>query len=104
MEKSYHVMKINKRTKMKTKKITAAGLLRSPLFYMLLIMIMLLIPVLGISQPGPGGGGGTGGNPDGTGGSAPIDGGLGLLLAAGVGYGVKKLRDYKRLKKEEENF
>lgn len=89
---------------MKTKKIIAAGLLRSPLFYMLLIIIILLFPMLGISQPGPGGGGGTGSNPDDTGGSVPIDGGLSLLLAAGVGYGVKKLRDYNRLKKEEENF
>jgi len=25
----------------------------------------------------------------------PIDGGLGLLIAAGVGYGVKKYRDVK---------
>jgi hypothetical protein len=34
---------------------------------------------------------------------APIDGGLSLLLAAGVGYGVKKIRD-SRKKKEAENF
>lgn len=30
--------------------------------------------------------------------SAPIDGGLSLLVAAGVGYGVKKLKE-KRSKK-----
>ncbi len=30
-------------------------------------------------------------NPD-----APIDGGLSLLLAAGVGYGVKKVRDNRK--------
>lgn len=29
---------------------------------------------------------------------APIDGGLGILLAAGVGYGIKKMRDNKRKK------
>jgi hypothetical protein len=29
---------------------------------------------------------------------APIDGGVGVLLAAGVGYGVKKYRDAKRKK------
>lgn len=29
----------------------------------------------------------------------PIDGGLSLLLAAGVGYGIKKIRD-KRKEKE----
>lgn len=28
--------------------------------------------------------------------STPIDGGLGLLLAGGVGYGVKKLIDHRR--------
>lgn len=28
----------------------------------------------------------------------PIDGGLGFLLAAGVGYGVKKARDYRKKK------
>ncbi len=32
-----------------------------------------------------------GGDPD----SAPIDGGLSLLIAGGVGYGVKKLRKKK---------
>lgn len=36
-----------------------------------------------------------GGGPD-----APIDGGLSLLVAAGVGYGVKKYRDSR--KKNEE--
>ena len=29
---------------------------------------------------------------------APIDGGLSLLVAAGVGYGVKKLREKKQQK------
>jgi len=29
-------------------------------------------------------------------GDTPIDGGLGLLLAAGVGYGIKKYRNRKR--------
>lgn len=27
---------------------------------------------------------------------APIDGGISLLIAAGIGYGVKKARDYKK--------
>lgn len=30
----------------------------------------------------------------------PIDGGLSLLLAAGVGYGIKKVRDSRRQEKE----
>ena len=37
-----------------------------------------------------------GGDPD-----APIDGGLSLLLAAGVGYGVKKYRDTKKQSQNE---
>ena len=31
----------------------------------------------------------------------PIDGGLSLLIAAGVGYGVKKYRENKKAKAEE---
>jgi hypothetical protein len=29
---------------------------------------------------------------------APIDGGVGLLVAAGIGYGIKKVRDNKKKK------
>ena len=40
------------------------------------------------------------GNPYGAGGgdpeSAPIDGGLSLLVAAGVGYGAKKLKERRK--------
>lgn len=43
-------------------------------------MVFNLLPMLGMAQPGD-----PGGDPD-----APIDGGLGILVAAGVGYGVKK--------------
>jgi hypothetical protein len=39
---------------------------------------------------------GPGGDPEGDPDLIPIDGGLGFLLAAGVGYGVKKARDLKR--------
>lgn len=49
---------------------------------------MLLLPVLvhaqGPSDPG--------GDPD----NAPIDGGLSLLIAGGVGYGVKKVRENRK--------
>lgn len=31
---------------------------------------------------------------------APIDGGLGLLAAAGGGYALKKLRDKKKIERE----
>ena len=39
----------------------------------------------------------TPGEPD----SAPIDGGLSLLIAGGVGYGVKKLREKRKEQQEE---
>jgi len=38
-------------------------------------------------------------NPDDA--DCPIDGGLSLLLAAGVGYGVKKYRDVKKSREED---
>jgi hypothetical protein len=50
-----------------------------------------------------GGTGGTGGGSTYTGGAAdrhdtPIDGGLALLLAAGIGYGVKRARKNIKMK------
>ena len=48
--------------------------------------------------PPPGGGHGGGGNQQG----APIDGGLGILLMLGAGYGAKKLYKARQEKKEEE--
>lgn len=51
------------------------------------LMIVLLLPSLLQAQPG-----GLPGNPD----NAPIDGGLSLLIAGGVGYGVKKLREKRK--------
>lgn len=59
----------------------------------------------GTSGTGASGSGGTSGTGGGgstyTGGAAdrrdtPIDGGLSLLLAAGIGYGLKKVKDNKR--------
>ena len=34
----------------------------------------------------------------------PIDGGLSLLIAAGVGYGIKKVRDSRKQQQAEENI
>jgi hypothetical protein len=34
----------------------------------------------------------------------PIDGGLGFLIAAGVGYGIKKVRDSRKQQQAEENI
>ena len=54
-------------------------------FRFFLLLCITLIPCMAMAQD-PGGG------PD-----VPVDGGLSLLLAAGVGYGVKKYRDNKKL-------
>ncbi len=55
-----------------------------------IFLVATILPVLAHAQ-GP--------DPD-----APIDGGLSLLLAAGAGYGVKKYRDHKKKRQEEEKF
>jgi len=34
--------------------------------------------------------------------NAPIDGGLSLLIAGGVGYGVKKVRENRKKNKKQE--
>ena len=36
--------------------------------------------------------------------NVPIDGGLSFLIAAGVVYGVKKIRDSRKKKQAEENI
>ena len=58
----------------------------------LVLIIVCAVPVLASAQ-GPGD---PGGDPD-----VPIDGGLSLLLAAGVGYVAKK--GYDKRKKSETN-
>ena len=55
-----------------------------------LLTVCFLIPVLPLlAQPTP---------PQ----NAPIDGGLSLLVAAGVGYGVKRVRDNKKKQQQEQ--
>jgi len=49
----------------------------------LMMLLVMLLPVLVHAQSDPGG------DPD----TAPIDGGLSLLIAGGVGYGVKRVRE-----------
>lgn len=69
------------------------------LLSLLAITILIAKPVQA-EPPKPPSGTGTSGNqgPQPTGG--PIDGGLGILLALGAGYGAKKL--YKARKEKEE--
>jgi hypothetical protein len=55
----------------------------------ILLTICMLIPVLPLlAQPTP---------PS----DAPIDGGLSLLIAGGVGYGVKKIRENRTKQNKE---
>jgi hypothetical protein len=56
------------------------------------LLIMIFLPsVLHAQDPG--------GGPD----DVPVDGGLGILIAAGVGYGVKKYRNEWRKLKNSRN-
>ena len=59
--------------------------------YRLLIMICCIsLPLITFAQGPP--------DPEDT----PIDGGLTVLLAAGVAYGAKKYRDHKKKQQEDE--
>jgi hypothetical protein len=60
------------------------------IMYLLVVILVITIFKLHAQPTDPGG------DVD-----APIDGGLSLLIAGGVGYGVKKIRE--RRKKQEEN-
>ncbi len=57
----------------------------------LFIILVSISNLLHAQPPGPGGDN-----------DAPIDGGLSLLIAGGVGYGVKKIRE-KRKNQETRN-
>ncbi len=56
----------------------------------LLMIIMLALPSILMAQPGF----------DDDVADVPIDGGLSLLVAAGVGYGAKKINDARKKKNE----
>jgi hypothetical protein len=58
---------------------------------LLILCVMLCLPSLLQAQGMPGD---PGGDPD-----VPIDGGLSLLLAAGAGYGLKKVNDMRKKNK-----
>lgn len=54
--------------------------------YAIVLYILFLLPAIAIAQDGFG-------DPNG---DVPIDGGLSLLVAAGVGYGAKQLKAHKK--------
>ena len=57
------------------------------LMWSTLFIFLIILPGSLRAQPTDGGAG----DPD-----APIDGGIGLLLVAGIGYGIKKARDNQK--------
>lgn len=75
-------------------------ILRQQVYKIILSGLLLIMTAVLFAQETPGGvGGGFGGldNPGGPiGGGVPIDGGLVLLLTAGVGYGMKKAYHYRK--------
>jgi len=60
-----------------------------------ILMVLLLCGVSAIAQPDN-----TPGDPD----NVPIDGGLSILVAAGVGYGAKKIADKRKRSFDKPKF
>lgn len=61
------------------------------------VFLITIAPFILIAQPqpwDPGVGGGEGSNP--VGGGAPLSGGLIILLSLGIGYGTKKVYDFRK--------
>ena len=58
--------------------------------WMLVVFIIFNLPMVVNAQPTPGS------DPD-----APIDGGVSLLVAAGIGYGIKKVKENRKKKSIE---
>jgi hypothetical protein len=54
-------------------------------FPVLIVLAIVFLPLLSIAQPG------FGDDVD----DVPVDGGLSLLIASGIGYGVNKLKNKK---------
>jgi hypothetical protein len=70
----------------------------------LVLFAIMALPLLSLSDvpPPPNGTGGGGPGGGGTPVGAPIDGGVGILLALGLAYGGKKLYDVRKEKLEPE--
>jgi hypothetical protein len=67
--------------------------MKSKVFYLMLVLaICLIAPSVLLAQGPP--------PPPPPPADVPIDGGVGLLIAAGVGYGVKKVRDHRKKQRQ----
>ena len=62
------------------------------------VLLILLLMTAEVRAQDPGMPGGPDYDPDK---EVPIDGGMGILLAAGLAYGIRKIKETKRLNKEE---
>ena len=62
--------------------------LKWTLMLSILMIVCCLFPSIVHAQPG-----GPGGDPDVT---VPVDGGLRILAVAGVAYGVKKIKEFRK--------
>jgi hypothetical protein len=67
-------------------KLIAMKISKTALLNMAVVALLFMLPCIAHAQPGF--------TDDTT--DVPIDGGLSLLVAAGVGYGVKKMQQRKR--------
>jgi hypothetical protein len=62
----------------------------------ILLIVFSLLTVVIYAQPGEPGEDPGNGEPNTPTGAVPVDGGLGILLAAGIGYGAKKAHAYRK--------
>jgi hypothetical protein len=74
------------------KKVKSTGIKKATFLCLIMPVPALIFPFFAMAQD-PGGG------PD-----APIDGGLSVLLAAGVGYGIKKYRAHRKARNQNETY
>ncbi|MBO2010673.1 PID-CTERM protein-sorting domain-containing protein [Hymenobacter negativus] len=70
--------------------------MKSFLLTRLLPALMLAVAVGGVAMAQPGSGGPGPGTPDPDPTAVPLDGGASLLLASGVAYGIKHLRNRRK--------
>jgi hypothetical protein len=69
------------------------------IYKIFILTSFLIMGIIANAQPDPGGDPGDQPPP---GGGVPVDGGLAILLATGVGYGAKKAYDYRKNKVKSE--
>jgi hypothetical protein len=67
----------------------------------LIIAMLAALPVLSFTQPPVPNQNGNGSSVGNTPVGAPIDGGMGILLMLGLGYGASKIRNLKNKEKED---